>query len=260
MKILLSTNIKDEYNYREWILYHLKLGFTDIVLWDDGSEEPVVFDDPRVRIFVLHRKKKGYMEASLEKAREVGAEWLLHLDGDEYLYLGGRSIQDFLKESDHPELKAIVFPWLWFGSSGKNREIRGKVLTEYTRCHRKTSLYIKTMCRVRHVKEAQSAHTYIFLDDPKLYTQFAGESHQRIRYGSMYPEKCTKPHKGTICIAHFYYQSWDTFRRRRSRTRDDTEDVWHFPGLDLTQPIPNEGFHATYNDMEFPFLSDFFTG
>lgn len=259
MEILLCTNIKDEHNYPEWILYHLKLGFTHILIWDDESEEPVVYDDPRVEIHVLHKKKKDYVEASVQKAKQLGVEWILHIDGDEYLYLGGKMIECFLESYRHPNLKAIVFPWLWFGSSGENREQKGKVLSIYKKCHRKTSLYIKTLARVKHIQEAKNAHLYLFKQNPDLFCQFAGENHKSIRYGSMYPEKCTTPNKTTVCIAHFYYQSWDTFRRRRSRIRDDINDVWHFPSLDLHNPTPKEGFHKNYNELEFPYLYDFYS-
>lgn len=257
MKILLCTNIKDEHNYKEWIKYHLALGFTNICIWDDESQEPVAYEDSRVFVTKKHSKKREYILASLNYARTIEADWLLHLDGDEYLYLGGKSLSEFLELRLKWKTKAIVFPWLFFGSNGKQEEKKGFVLDEFTQCNRKTSVYIKTMAYVPCIEDVRNAHIYIFKKDPEYLTFYGNEIYPITRYVSMYPEKAKLPTSETACIAHYYTQSWETFKRRRIRMRDDIQEVWSF-SFDLTSVKPTSDFEKWNNHMSFPFVKDYF--
>lgn len=254
MRLLLSTNVKDEKNIQEWIHYHLKLGVPRILIWDDFSEKPVISNDDRVEVRLFHAKKNEYMEKSVGYALEQNAEWTLHLDGDEYLYLGGQSIESFLDQwEDHQS--AIVIPWLLFGSNFKVESTDGRVVPEYTRCNWRTSLYTKTLTRPIRIRGVLNAHIYNLGSDSNQI--FYADGKKMNRYSSMYPEKMCPPTKETVCIAHYQIQSWEDFCFRRKRLRDDLNCVRVFHKLDLDQKIPSPEFHKDSNHLEFLHLSNF---
>lgn len=256
MKVLLSTNIKDEHNYQEWIDYHLKMGFSHILLFDDDSIDPVMSSLPNVFIQKKHTKKKEYIESAVDFARKNQIDWMIHLDGDEYLYLGGKTVSEFL-ETIGLEVKGIVLPWLLFGPNGKITSERGKCIDQFTRCQRKTNLYTKTFARIDSVVGVKNAHVYEFQNEGILV--FGDESPKPLnRNSGMFPEKCKIPTKDTVCIVHYYSQSWDIFKKRRSRTRDDKDLKWSFRSIDVSLDHPPPDFFKNLDVLEFPFVLEFY--
>ena len=101
-RILLSTNVRDERNLSEWVLYHWKIGFDGIWIWDDfstseWSPETLLKDLPSLphgkNLELVHgkdhprvRDKKAYMNKAKQYASCNGYDWMIHIDLDEYFY------------------------------------------------------------------------------------------------------------------------------------------------------------------------------
>jgi hypothetical protein len=149
-RILLSTNVRDERNLLEWVLYHLKIGFDGIWIWDDfstseWSPETLLKDLPSLphgkNLEIVHgkdhprvRDKKAYMNKAKQYAYCNGYDWVMHTDLDEYFYceqedvhlfldtIKSNVITSILSPSIPPKenwgcIGTIAIPWVMYGSS-----------------------------------------------------------------------------------------------------------------------------------------------
>lgn len=272
MRMMLSTNVKDENNLEEWLEYHRAVGFDHIMVLDDESREPVRAKGDWMTVIRVHAKKKEYMEKAIEVAMMREMDYLLHLDGDEYLYLGFDEeeetnrplrIHEWMSRVD-PEnkLMAIYFNWLLFGSAGHDRmdrEDRG-CLRLFQKCSRMTNMHIKTMARVSDIASVENPHLYRFHREQTIEnTRSASRPDLPLtQFGIRHPNLRTIPSRSTICIAHYHLQSWDRFRERRQRPRDDIDRPWLLRGISLDSSTAPPMFHIDSNDKEFPWILEYF--
>ena len=97
MNVKLVAVAKNEVKYiTEWMNYHQKLGFNEIIVYDNSGngdlkshDNITVYDAPGERI-----QLQAYQNAV---ANAHYGDWLLFIDIDEFLNIGNLSIQDFLK-------------------------------------------------------------------------------------------------------------------------------------------------------------------
>lgn len=254
MKCLLSANAKDEHNIIEWIHYHLLLGFDHILVWDDFSEIPIQYSDERVKIIKQHSKKNDYISGSVVYAKRKHFDWIIHLDIDEYLYLGDDVLlKDFCQHYIHNNIMAMYFPWTIFGSNHINQlSQRGSCLEPFTRCDVKTHNFIKTLARVEMIKGVKNPHEFIFsqqqTQDNTVYAP-----NKTIQNFSFIQPRQTQPVSQHRCfIAHFRFQSWDIFCERKGRVRDDILRPYKFRFPLGEEPV--KIFHRTSNQIVFPYL------
>jgi len=276
MKLLLSTNVKDEHNILEWIDFHCKLGFTHLLIWDDMSDIPVStllsshLDKDKDCMVVVevrreHALKQDYMEQSVAYAKEHGLDFMLHLDGDEYLYLGWKSqteplrIHEYLESVVDSPIMAIYLPWLMMGSNGHVRSPPpGSCLQHYTRSDSKVHFFIKQLARVSAISGVRHAHEYIYSLPLSPETCVSSAKQPLTRFSMNQPSLIPVSKHMPPCIAHFRNQSWDHFRHRRSahRIRDDTGQPWKYSRgqLSTDSPIPPPGFLQEATQADFPYV------
>lgn len=259
MKYLLSTNIKDEHNFKEWVQYHLLLGFDSILVWDDFSETPVQHPEERVHIIQKHSNKVGYMIDSVVYAKRRGFDWIIHLDADEYLYLGKDvRLKDFFSRySNQSNTMAIFFPWVLFGSNHINvLDLLGSCLRPFTLCSTRTHKYIKPFARVNMITGVKSPHEYTY-SQPYTTKNTVYAPSRHLQHFWPVQTKEIRPVSTNGCfIAHYRFQSWDLFCKRKGRQRDDTLQKWKFPFPLGKDPPPF--FHADSNHVYFPHLLENF--
>jgi hypothetical protein len=250
---LLSTNVRDEHNIDEWISYHIHMS-DRILIWDDGSVRPVSSSHPSVEIRRRHGTKKEYMQWSVEYTVDIGAEWTLHIDGDEYLYLGGQRTNSFI--STFPtHVVAIYIPWLLFGSNHLETAPDGGVVSVYTRSSALTHTVCKTLARVSHIADILNPHQYIYHTPQTPQNTIYADGRPITDFSAYQPDKCAHPTSATCCIAHYHIQSWEHFKRRRQRPRDDTGRPRRYPfSFDTIPKI----FHYDSNDIIFPYIDTFY--
>lgn len=258
MRCLVSTNAKDEHNIQEWAHYHLLLGFDAVLIWDDFSVEPICIGDERVHVLRKHSDKKGYMMDAVAFAKENGFEWMIHLDADEYLYVGlGARLPGFLSQHTNPDTMVVLFPWLMFGSNHIDvLDPKGSCLRPFVQCAAKTHQYTKPFARVRLIVSVRGPHEYEFCQSYSAKNTSYAPSRTPRHFRPLQPRETRPTTPGGCFIAHYRFQSWDLFRRRKGRPRDDTQANWKFPfSLDGNPP---PFFHADSNHVYFPHVLDNF--
>lgn len=130
----------------EWVAHHLVLGFDRIVVYTnncrDGTDRLLKVLSHHVP--VEHYDNPGPYEAgtiqkqALQQAMTLphvrDADWVMHIDADEYLNIeiGDRTIDELL--ALHPSADVIAVMWRFFGSAGKKSWDGGSVIECFTRC------------------------------------------------------------------------------------------------------------------------------
>jgi len=239
--VLLSTNVKDEVNMDEWIKWHLSLGFTHILIFDDMSKIPIKSSYDNVTVIVKHANKKEYMQKSFDFAKNRNIEYVLHLDADEYLYLKQPNIQDFIRLFP-PSASAICIHWLFFGSSGIEKADTSKLIPLFKRSSKLLSPYVKTLAKVNQITSANCPHTYL-LKSHDIYDTTL----KSLPFLSDMVKENLNPSYHTAYIAHYHIQTREEFMRRHaSRVRDDTREAreaYHIKAI-------LENFTTIDNDVE----------
>ena len=128
----------------EWVAFHQVIGFDRIVICSndcsDGSDalldrlaEAGVLTHLHNRVVPGGRPQEAGLALAFEHLRGTDAEWLCHLDADEFLNIGlgqGR-VQDLLDVAGKGDV--IALPWRLFGDSGHLRW-PGATLPKFLRC------------------------------------------------------------------------------------------------------------------------------
>lgn len=155
----------------EWVAHHLALGFDRIVVYtndcQDGTDRlldamaglmPVEhYDNPGPYEAGTIQKQALALAYALPQVRQ--AEWVLHIDADEYVNvtLGSRRIDDLI--ALYPDVDGITLQWRHFGGAGMARWEGGSVIETYTRCERDVpvpgsgaAIGFKTLFRPEHFR------------------------------------------------------------------------------------------------------------
>lgn len=130
----------------EWVAHHLALGFDRIIVFtndcSDGTDAllsamagnlPVEhYDNPGPYTAGTIQKQALEMAFNLPQVRQ--AEWVLHIDADEYVNVtvGSRRIDDLI--ALFPEADAIAIQWRHFGSAGITKWQPASVVETFTHC------------------------------------------------------------------------------------------------------------------------------
>lgn len=263
-QILLSTNVRDEHNIEEWIEFHCNVGFDHLLIYDDRSETPVeTLHSCCTIIRVSGESKNELMTRAMEFAQENGFEFMLHLDGDEYIHLGWkygvpRTIHSYLEDIVSEGIQAVYIPWLMFGSNGHVREPpKGSCLYPFTRCSAMTHPYTKTLARVCEMEGVEGPHRYHFRNATRIENTIYADGRSIVSYSPIQHRLRSPPSSNSIFIAHYRSQSWDHFRRRRAKPRDDTQTPWKFP-FSLEDETPPLLFQKEANDVECFLMTRYF--
>lgn len=112
MKVNLVAVAKNESRYiQEWFDYHQKLGFNEIIVYDNsGNGDLKSHDNITVYDATGERIQLQAYQDSLSKM--TYGQWNLYLDLDEFLNIGNLSVQEFLKPyqgADVVKLNWVVY-------------------------------------------------------------------------------------------------------------------------------------------------------
>ena len=258
MKVILFTNARDEKNMREWVAHHLLLGFDEIYIIDHKSIIPLEgqfdnFNKDVKRVFVKRSEKEGAVKdyficRAAEQGKLVNADWFLYIDADEFFIINSskiNNVKDLLKS--YPFADSVSFSWLIFGSNFHVNEPEGLIIDNYTRSNLKFADSLKTFIRPKEFC-IPNAHRS---DVKNMSKAYHGSG---VCLGTIYPPYLDNRHyindieyyNSLAYIAHYMYQSQETFIKRKVRLpRDD----W---GVYRTEEQTNivNNFHLNCNDVE----------
>lgn len=267
MKSIIFTNARDEYLINEWIAHYFLLGFCTVFVYDHLSVTPIqhtasiflnntTYSDRLIvkRIDNPVIGKTHLIKKSYHYAKENNYDWAMYVDADEFLYLRdfdniSQYIEYFLFKK--PDTLQIGFPWIMFGSNGLDTHPSHNIIESYTKSYGFNHLNIKTICRVQLIDTENAT-----APDPHFLKFSSFDEHSYLSdFNKFKPEKYI-PEKSWIFektypalsldayIAHYYYQSYETYIKRKvSRNRDD------LPHINRTH-FTNKDFHSKCNDID----------
>ena len=152
-KIYLTTNVRDEKNLKEWVDYHILLGFEHILIVDHLSIIPVseiLKNSVHIGKITIKRYEvsTGKIKSDIVKkivipfVTENKCDMFIHLDADEYVYLKNHTnIVEYINYINGWG-KQIVFYWLLFGSNYLiYAPPNNSLIYNYNRCTYGKSMY-----------------------------------------------------------------------------------------------------------------------
>lgn len=143
MRTAICTCIKNEHAYlREWLEYHLGLGFDHIYLYEDfGSESHADIVDEYDNVTLLSMEvvlcEEDHIEGRQMKSVRYSLrcfkeyDWIAFIDADEFIRLeDGLTLHAFL--AGYEEHSAVYLSWRMFGACGHQTKPAGGVQESYT--------------------------------------------------------------------------------------------------------------------------------
>jgi hypothetical protein len=143
---LMSCMRNEGIHLLEWLAYHRAIGFGPIVICtndcEDGSDR--LLDLLATEGDVDHlpnplppgaRPQAAGIARALAHLKESPADWLAHLDSDEFLNIapGAGPVQDLIARAE--DAHVIALPWRMFGDNG-HQSWPGETLRAFTACER----------------------------------------------------------------------------------------------------------------------------
>ncbi len=195
-KIVLCTIWRNELKSAlEWIAYHLNLGFDEIYIYDNFSD-----DGSRELLSILHKsglinhviwdyKENGSPQVSAYKhaADQVreDADWIIYIDADEFLVpYNHDNVHELLLDviGNDQNISAITFNWKTFGSNGHSEYIPALVMDRFLMCREGTLSPNNTVKSMVKLKNLVNPHIHIHEISSGRYVNDASED--AIIYGN----------------------------------------------------------------------------
>lgn len=247
----------------EWLAYHRLLGFQDILVFTnnctDGSD--LLLDRLQELGYVTHIRHdppKGKapqinaMEIAFKHPKVLAAEWLMHIDADEFVWIetGDGSIKaliDAVGEAD-----VIALAWKMFGNEGHGWWHGGSVLTSFTRSqgrpmpraidHKSIFRHAKFEFATDHMPKSPKVAQVIAKNTAgrEISTNSLATGNTRSRYKVPFGQVVFK----NGCINHYALKTDDVFLMKNDRG-DGKGKIGH------KRYYLNGTFHRRFNRNEF---------
>jgi hypothetical protein len=159
------------------------------------------------------------MNKAAEIAKKLKMDWMIYLDADEFIILNKKykGIKHFLSIYNHADSLAIN--WLMFGSNYLEKDPDDLIIESYTKSDLFLNDHVKSFVRPNRVIDATNPHYYNMIDKFRYFN-----INNKMLIENYYSNKCqSEYYKVPIYIAHYVYQSEETFiKRKLNLPRDDT--------------------------------------
>ncbi len=256
MKTILFTNARDEDNMLEWTVHHRNLGFDHIFIYDHKSIFPISKTLEGLDYVSTHNITEDFIpkielmkQASLY-AKNNGFNWMLYLDADEFLALPlFPNIQSFI--NNYPNNHQICVNWVMFGSNFLKEKPKGTILESYIRSTNKIYICVKSFVIPEKVIDVVNPH-YFVIENMDLSTGVFGHKQDEKQPAICFFETDLPLEKMPAYIAHYAFQSFDTYKKRKvNRKRDDV-------GCNYDHNYSEEELHKIDNDVEVTHMRDLY--
>ena len=244
-KVGLFCNARDEKNIKEWAAHHLLIGFDVIIIFDHKSIMPLtsVFSnfDKRVKIiridFDKSNIKQYFMNLAANIAKKIKLDWFIYLDADEFLILkqNFKGVKHFLSTYSYGD--SIGINWLLFGSNYLVEDPSGTIIESYTRSCNNLDKHVKSFVRPQEIIHSDNPHYYHMRNKSRMI----GLGFNAIKYPQCFSEINIPFHISPAYIAHYIYQSEETYIKRKINLVGDD-------GIQRTNI--GKDIHNHYNDVE----------
>jgi hypothetical protein len=129
----------------EWVAYHRAIGVDNFLIYTNGCEDGTaeILDGLQEMGVVQHRRNDDWkgkspqqhaLNRSLGESVIQGAEWIIHIDVDEFINVrcGNGTLDDFL--SRVPDATNVAMTWRLFGHNGVRDLSEGFVIEQFDTC------------------------------------------------------------------------------------------------------------------------------
>lgn len=240
----LFCNARDEKNIKEWAAHHLLIGFDIIIIFDHKSINPLtsIFKDFDKRVKVIRvdldegNIKIKLMNDAKNIAKNLNLDWFIYLDADEFLILNNffKGVKHFLNCYSYAD--SIGINWLMFGSNHYIEEPDGLILENYNKSSELLDIHVKSFVRPNEIINTINPHYYNIKNPSKILG-----INFKVMNPPYYSNKINlKYYEVTAYIAHFVFQSEETYKRRKIDLSGDDGSVREDIGKNI---------HKHYNDI-----------
>jgi hypothetical protein len=222
MKTLLCCIAKREQLYiKEWVDYHLRIGFTAVKIYDNEDTPGSMNSLRRPDVQIVHFPGPvKQMPAYTDCLKETSYDFIAFFDVDEFLVLRSHAnVSDWINHvlslapSGPDSVGAIGINWLFFGAAGLTAYVPAPVLERFTMSSKEPDRHVKAIVRPRMASGIPNPH-FANLAPGKLTVNtdgipFLGPWNDRI-----------KPETSAV-LHHYYTKSKQEFYEKCKRGRAD---------------------------------------
>lgn len=243
-KVGVFCNARDEKNIKEWAAHYLLLGFDVVVIYDHKSIYPLKEEfrnfDKRVIIIRVEfddvNVKQILMNNAINVAKNLNLDWYIYLDADEFLVLHHffKGIKQFLTLYSYGD--SIAINWLMFGSNNLVEEPQGLILENYILSCNEIDKHVKSFVRPNEIVKSNNPHYYEIRNPNKMIGLNFKPLHRPYCFNNL----SIPFYKAPAYIAHYVYQSEETYVKRKINLKGDDGS---------TRPNMGKEIHNHYNDV-----------
>ncbi len=231
---ILSTNVRDENNIIEWIIYHLLIGFDKIVIIDHKSIKPITqLIQPyswKKKVHVIRREDEGPVklkflnEIIVPYMRLYCKKYFIHLDADEYIYIKNGTVSNLL---DKYNGDILTLNWLMFGCNNVESNNKNQLIPTFTKSSNTLDQHFKCFIKIKKNISFKftSPHTIKYSNGETVYTNVLNKKSKLSDAIKLFNElKIETINLDTLSayLNHYYVQSKEDYMNRKiKRNRDD---------------------------------------
>jgi hypothetical protein len=218
------TMVKDELDLREWVAYHLAVGFDHLLVYDNESRLPVsvlLGDFVAAGVVTVLRVQGRFQQCrtvyvdALERARGR-ADWMAFIDADEFILPHATDdIREYLAAIE--KYAAVGLNWQIFGDAHHIARPQGQLIESYTlrgETDYEENKHVKSIVKPSETLWPGNPHCF-HMRDRRLVVDGDGEMmpvHPRHHQAFCFPPAVSK-----IQINHYYTRSLEDFRMKQNR-------------------------------------------
>lgn len=231
-RISICGIFKDEAPFlREWVEYHLMIGFDHLYLYDNNSTDDYqtelrpYIEAGKVTLTIWSKdfsQMEAYRECLTKYRKET--QWLLWLDIDEFFVPRySKDVNKWIKS--YEKYPSIVVWWKMFGTGGRWKHDFGKpVIEQYTISHQGYFLH-RGKCFVNTDYDLaywdDMSHHVSVVKYPILGLKLKAipvDVYGHFSIGATILDRILNPNRASAQINHYWTKAWDVFEKKRRKT------------------------------------------
>jgi hypothetical protein len=166
MKTCVYVNVKNEKRIIEFVKYYYKIGIDYFIFFDDNStidvkdvliqnnvnenNYSVLYTGKRNFFYGVYNTKEHWYNEIIPLLIKNNIDYVLHVDADEFLFLGKHKNISEMIESYQP-FDSLRINWLVFGSNNIIRNKTDSIIRQFDKSSSQLSNYIKCLTKVKSI-------------------------------------------------------------------------------------------------------------